>query len=559
MRPPPTMLRRFAALWLLAVLAPLASVQSTPLDVDAGFAETEVGNRVALLEDPSGALTFEQVRAQGAFAPPGAKGTNLGFTASAWWVRVDLRNTGAQPLSLLLRQHYPLIDYIDAWLPAADGTWRHTATGDRRAFGTRDFAHRDFVFALELPAGAERSAYLRFASSGPVDISLTLAAQQRLVAAVSTEQLAYGMYFGGFLVLLIYNSFIFLVVRDRAFFYYLLYVVSYGLYFAVHNGISFQYLWPDSPDWGNRALLVLLSLTLVFGLEFTRRFLSSDRNFPRVDRVAQALEALSVLALLASFFLPYATLIRAIAPLTVVVTALILVLGTMSLLKGYRPARYFMIAWGTLLLGVLLYMLKIYGVVPHNVITQNGFQIGSLLEMVLLSLALASRVDELQRESVTDPLTKLANRRFFDQRLETEFARTQRGEGPLGLLMLDIDHFKSFNDRYGHAAGDEVLRIVARALKDSVRRNDLVCRYGGEEFAVLLPGAGVHEAAQLGEALRRTIEQRQFSRGPITVSIGAASTTDPNNRNPQLLFGKADDALYRAKAQGRNRVEVDSP
>ena len=110
--------------------------------------------------------------------------------------------------------------------------------------------------------------------------------------------------------------------------------------------------------------------------------------------------------------------------------------------------------------------------------------------LLCVALALASRVDELQRESVTDPLTKLSNRRFFDQRLDAEFERTERGDGPLGLLMVDIDHFKTFNDRYGHAEGDEVLKIVARALRDGVRRHDLVCRYGGEEFAVLLPGAG---------------------------------------------------------------------
>ncbi|HET7845630.1 MAG TPA: diguanylate cyclase [Xanthomonadales bacterium] len=536
----------------------MASVQASPLDVDAAFAHAELDKQIVLLEDPAGTLTFDDVRRRGDFAPPGPAGANLGFTKSAWWARVDLRNRDSRPVSLLLRQHYPLIDFVDAWLPAADGTWRHVATGDRRPFDSREFAHRDFVFALDLPAGAERSAWLRFSSGGPVDISLSLESPHRLVGAISAEQLAYGMYFGGFLVLLIYNSFIFLVVRDRAFFYYLLYVVSYGLYFAVHNGISFQYLWPNNPDWGNQALLVLLSLTLLFGMEFTRRFLSSDKNFPRVDRVALALAGLSLLGLAASFFVDYATLIRPIALLTVFVVSMILMMGTLGLLKGYRPARYFMIAWVTLLLGVLLYMLKIFGLVPHNAITQNGFQIGSLLEMVLLSLALASRVDELQRESVTDPLTKLSNRRFFDQHLDLEFTRTQRGEGPLGLLMVDIDHFKQFNDRFGHAEGDEVLKIVARALRDSVRRHDLVCRYGGEEFAVLLPGAGAHEAAQLGEVLRKSIEQRHFTRGPITVSIGAASTSDARNRDARTLFGTADEALYRAKAQGRNRVVVDA-
>ena len=108
---------------------------------------------------------------------------------------------------------------------------------------------------------------------------------------------------------------------------------------------------------------------------------------------------------LASFFAPYALLILPLALLTIVVTALIIVMGTLGLVMGYRPARYFMVAWGMLLVGVMAYMLKVFGLLPHNMLTQNGFQVGSLMEMVLLSLALASRLSDLRRQSRTDTLT----------------------------------------------------------------------------------------------------------------------------------------------------------
>src|SRR5690348_16311845 len=110
------MLRRLAALWTIAALALAASVQAAPLEVDAAFAHADLDRQMVLLEDPSGDLAFEQVRQRSDFAAPGPKGANLGFTGSAWWARVDLHNGGDQPLALLLRQHYPLIDYIDAWL-----------------------------------------------------------------------------------------------------------------------------------------------------------------------------------------------------------------------------------------------------------------------------------------------------------------------------------------------------------------------------------------------------------------------------------------------------------
>jgi diguanylate cyclase (GGDEF)-like protein len=351
--------------------------------------------------------------------------------------------------------------------------------------------------------------------------------------------------------------------------------VSYGLYFAVFNGLSFQYFWPERPAWANQSLLVLLSCTLVFGMHFTRRFLDTRVTAPRLDRVAMLLQVFALAALAGAFFLPYSALIRPLALLTVLVTGLIIALGTLGLVKGYRPARYFMLAWALLLAGVVMNMLKNFGVLPHNILTQNGFQVGSLCEMVLLSLALASRVSEMQRQSRTDALTKVYNRRFFDERVAFEFERAARSSLPISLLVADIDHFKKFNDSFGHARGDEVLKAVARALLEGVRSQDTVCRYGGEEFALILPGTDAAGALVLAEALRQSIEQGRSAApgagvaagssaghaaghgagsGPVTISIGVASSGNGGIDTVDALFKAADSALYLAKAAGRNRV-----
>jgi diguanylate cyclase (GGDEF)-like protein len=547
-------LRGCAITALLSLAAPVCPAAAADLAIDDTFQQAALNPHVELLEDPTGELSFEQARESAGFQATIRKSLNFGFSHSTWWVRIGLRNDSSRAREVMLHQDYPLIDRLDVWMPDDIGGWRHIETGDRLDFDTRALQHRDFVFPIEMPPNARREVYLRYQTSGALNIGLTLYANHRMLEAISTEQLAYGFYYGGFAVLVIYNLFIFLVVRDRAFFYYLLYAISYGLYFGVHNGLSFQFLWPHSPDWGNRALLVLLSLSLIFGMQFTRRFLDTHATLPKLDRVALALQGLSVLALLASFALPYATLILPLALHTVAVTALIMTMGLLCLIQGYRPARYFMVAWGMLLVGVLTYMLKTFGLLPHNPLTHNGFQIGSLVEMVLLSLALASRVSELQRQSLTDPLTKLANRRFFDDKLEQEFARAAKAGTPLGLLMIDIDHFKQFNDRYGHTKGDEVLRVVAKRLRDGLRRKHVICRFGGEEFAVLLPGAGGEDAAQLAEQLRHSIEASPVDDVVVTVSVGTASTLDSRYVHHSEFFGAADSALYRAKEQGRNRV-----
>jgi diguanylate cyclase (GGDEF)-like protein len=537
--------------------APAAALVSTPvLPVDAALTDMKLGRQLEVLEDPSGLLDLAAVRAAGGFQPVPASGLRIGFSKSAWWVRVTLRNTEARDRALFLREAYPLMDAITLWSPRADGTWTAVNTGDRLPFASRPYAHHEFLFPIELPAGATRTWYLRFASGGPMDITLHLYEPRALFAAIGAEQLVYGAYFGGFLVLVLYNFFICLVVRDKVFFWYLAYAISYGLYFSVFNGLSFQYLWPDSPAWANRSVLVLIGSTVVLGLQFTRLFLDTATTAPRLDRVALLLQVCGAAALVAAFFLPYSTLIQALALLTVLATALIIAFGTMGLVEGYRPARWFMLAWAFLLIGVVMTNLKNYGVLPHNLLTQNGFQIGSLCEMVLLSLGLASRVSEMERQSRTDALTRVYNRRYFDERAGSELERALlRPRDPLALLLVDIDHFKRFNDLFGHARGDEVLKAVARVLRDGVRRGDVVCRYGGEEFALLLPGTDARQAVAVGEALRRAVASAKASvGGPVTVSVGVASTEEGDMASVTDLFHAADMALYEAKAAGRNRV-----
>ncbi len=135
------------------------------------------------------------------------------------------------------------------------------------------------------------------------------------------------------------------------------------------------------------------------------------------------------------------------------------------MLLGSRPARFYVIAWSSFLCGSVIFLLKTFGVLPHTFFTQNGWQIGSLLEMILLSMTLSTRMNELQHQSWTDPLTLLGNRRLFDDKLPQEFAMAREEHKQLSLLVLDIDHFKGYNDRHGHARGDQAIKAVASALR----------------------------------------------------------------------------------------------
>ncbi|WP_322063003.1 sensor domain-containing diguanylate cyclase [Paraburkholderia sp. J63] len=181
----------------------------------------------------------------------------------------------------------------------------------------------------------------------------------------------------------------------------------------------------------------------------------------------------------------------------------------------------------------------------------------------VLAFALRDKViaeGELQRLAVTDPLTGLANRRALDQRLVAEWHRASREQTPLSILFFDVDHFKIFNDTYGHAAGDEVLKLVAERIAAGTRRtSDMAARYGGEEFAVLLPGTALQGARKIADKVRRRIEMSNLAHsgsryGRVTVSVGCASCEPPVGDSGAKLLGAADALLYEAKAAGRNQV-----
>ena len=170
-----------------------------------------------------------------------------------------------------------------------------------------------------------------------------------------------------------------------------------------------------------------------------------------------------------------------------------------------------------------------------------------------LSAALVQRelLERLEHLSMSDALTGLGNRRAFDEALSAEMARARRAKGSMGLVILDVDHFKQFNDRHGHQAGDDALVTVARVLADEARAEDRACRIGGEEFALLLPGADGATAAAVAERVRRAIEENSAPVAGVTVSLGVASSRGDDPRN---LLETADARLYVAKEAGRNRV-----
>ncbi len=176
--------------------------------------------------------------------------------------------------------------------------------------------------------------------------------------------------------------------------------------------------------------------------------------------------------------------------------------------------------------------------------------------------SLLSEKNLLKQLSITDPVTGLTNHRFFQESLKIEFERAKRHNRPLGLIMVDVDHFKSFNDRYGHPLGDSLLAAISKILLSQVRGIDSVSRYGGEEFAIILPDTQLEQVIEVAHRLERSIKEKSFAGIEeqtinMTISLGVASYPDHADSTSKLI-DMADQALYRAKRQGRNQTVIAS-
>ena len=191
-------------------------------------------------------------------------------------------------------------------------------------------------------------------------------------------------------------------------------------------------------------------------------------------------------------------------------------------------------------------------------------RVGSMLRIKGLQERLVEMQSKLEEQSITDALTGLKNRRFFDERLREEFQRAQRYGDFLSLIMADLDHFKEVNDRFGHQAGDAVLREAAALIRGSLRDPDICARYGGEEFAVILPKTHMTGALAVAERIWRAVSAKEFSIGAdgtaplqtirVTASVGVAFYPSKDIVSSELLVRFADQALYEAKRQGRNNI-----
>ena len=596
--------------WLCHIGTGIAAVRLMP-----GVASIGLASQVSILEDPGGRLSLADVQNRGnEFRPAPVTGDaaiNFGYSSSAWWLRVEFEPDPAAPRDWLLEVSFPTLDSVEYFGPEG----AYMATGDRLPFARRPLPHRNFVFPVRLGETGTGTVWLRVVSEGTLTVPLRL---WQATAFWPDSQAGYAVlsvYFGMLLALALYNLLLWISLRDHNYLTYVLFAASMAVGQLSLNGLGNQFLWPDWPTWGNLAFTVGFAAAGLFGALFTRGFLETRRNLPRLDGAVTGLAALFAVCIVVALAAPY-RLAAILTSLTGVTFAVVAVIAGLRCWRAGRPgASTFLLAWTVLLLGVAVVGLRNLNLLPTTFLSFYAMQMGSALEMLLLSFALADRINGFRREkdaaqsealatqqqmvgalqrseaslerrvaertteleeanarlrenerqlqalAHTDTLTGLANRLLFDARLEQSMQQARRSQGQTALLLVDLDHFKAINDSYGHAIGDEVLRSAAERFRAAVREVDTVARLGGDEFAIVLAAIGsAADADRMADKIVAGLREPMRVLGmplEVTGSVGVAVFSG-GDLSPAELVRRADRAMYAAKEAGRGCFRVHS-
>lgn len=425
------------------------------------------------LVDTTNSLTFEEVSSS-QFATrfeQHASYQNKDFIRDvSYWIRLPILHSGHTARMWMLEFYDQTIDRIEAYVPQQNGFYKTQVMGDQQPFSERRFLHKNFEIVIDIKSDTTAYYYFKVKSNEFTDIRIALRSLDRFVYYALNEYFLFGTFYGMLLIISLYNFLVFLAIREIKNIYYILYILSVGLYAMSYDGIGFQYLWPGHPSWNDYAVGVTMFSVIFWSLVFTRRFLRVQSAMPQLDKYLRwMIVARSVWFVIELFFFPQLLTYRNVE---IIPLSLIFYAGIRVWRQGYRPARFFVIAYGILFIGFFVRTLVYFNVLPFTIALHYSLHIAFVVEMLFLTFALGDRIRILKdmrdralkriiREHETNMQLKDKVNRELEQKvqertielndknhqLEEINARLERQSLEINQInsMLDLDNWKLKN------------------------------------------------------------------------------------------------------------------
>jgi len=438
---------------------------------------------------PDENLTASEALASDAWQTLEEESPNFGYIRDTVWLRFPV----AFPATInLLEVRYSQLDKLTFYLLENGRIARRIATGDHVPFDQRPVLHRHFLFPFEQGIASQYQILLEVRTEGAMQIPVRLWNAQAFFEHSFIEGQMHAVYYGILITVIFFNLFIFAALREPVYLLYVLSTLGYLLLIGSLNGATFQFLWPNSPALQNQIMLLAVPFALLFTLMFSRSFLKLTTTGPFLNRLVLFMISLNAVVALMTLFLDYSTGSRLTVALAIPSCLLLTILGPVQWWKGNPQAGYYTVAWAALTLGSAITAANKYGLLPNNFVTTYGMQIGSALEAILLTLALAARLYQERQDKIDareaelnalaarraaelklmdhalhNPLTGLPNRVSLEMMLNDLMIRSP--ERRYGVAIIHLNNLQSVTKTLGHRNSDRILELASKHYNAVVR------------------------------------------------------------------------------------------
>ncbi len=380
----------------------------------------KLAKQVFFLEDKEKTLIVDEVEKpnyQHRFEPYPKKTINFGYTTSAFWLKFQVKNLQPEE-AWFLEISYPLLDHIEFYSQKPDSTWAMIKLGDMQSFGEREINYRNFIIPLHQDDTLTRTYFVKAYTKGALQVPMEIIKARDFYKQNATSELLYGLFYGIMIVMIFYNTVLYFALNDSNYLYYVLSILGSTLFIATITGHIFQHIFPNQVNVAMNMINMSMALFIIGSSLFARNFLETRRSSKLFHRTFNVTLVVGFIMFALIFGVDYNIMIRAFTVITILCCVVLIAAGVYMLYRGVRSAKYFVMAWTFYVLGLVSLGLKTIGLFPNNFVTSHGAEVGSVLEVILLALALADKyaLMRTERKKVQDQL--LAQQQQENIRLE---------------------------------------------------------------------------------------------------------------------------------------------